>query len=401
MDDFYTLNEAYIDYEALGLTRDVFSQCAKDYFNQFADLIVGCLEDAGMSGDNVDMVILTGGHSRWYFTEDLLLNSSRFNLPRIRRNPQRLIRISRPQETVALGLVYSPLAKTLMQQRTKEPAAGSAQSAQPPYGKQAQPVQPHYGTQAQSAQPHFGTQAQQAPPPRTYQKIDIRKLHTMPQKRADIINYYRRFMHKLIVFNAENDSLYVVRSDGTVFSERDPRAAQWSNVASVAIVTSAVDKMQGSPIIVNRQGNNFLFTWDGKTVNIINSNNIVLLKSVSGGFVFLTNEGEVYHKPKDGAVSLLTAEAVDMTAFSGTIRVLKQDGKLYTIKTSLAHGVLKSFKNIAGQSTEDVCTDYNVHAFADEKENIFIKNGGVFSANGFDYNLNPCNSIVQMSLKPA
>lgn len=67
-----------------------------------------------MAGDRVDLVILTGGHSQWYFVRDILTGRlSRIGdvgLDNIQDNPERIISISLPQETVALGLAYQGLS---------------------------------------------------------------------------------------------------------------------------------------------------------------------------------------------------------------------------------------------------------------------------------------------------
>ncbi|MBQ8621404.1 MAG: Hsp70 family protein [Oscillospiraceae bacterium] len=95
------------------LDRAALENCLADYLRQFPALVNGCLGDAGVSGRDVDLVIVTGGHSQWYFVGDMLAGKMpRFgtvDLPRIRENPGRIIPISRPQETVALGLAYSGL----------------------------------------------------------------------------------------------------------------------------------------------------------------------------------------------------------------------------------------------------------------------------------------------------
>lgn len=92
--------------------RAGFEAHAADYLRQFPDLVKGCLRAAGMRGDEVDLVILTGGHSQWYFVREMLSGKlDRFGktgLGKIQADPGRVIPISRPQETVALGLVYGP-----------------------------------------------------------------------------------------------------------------------------------------------------------------------------------------------------------------------------------------------------------------------------------------------------
>ena len=61
-----------------------------------------------------DRVILTGGHSQWYFVKEILTGRlpavCGSLLPQITEDPNRILSVARPQETVALGLVYAPMA---------------------------------------------------------------------------------------------------------------------------------------------------------------------------------------------------------------------------------------------------------------------------------------------------
>ena len=104
-----------IDVEEYALDRAAFEEMAAQYLKGFPELVNGCLKDAGLSGDEVDLVLLTGGHSQWYFVKEQLCGKlDRFGavgLGKIQADPERIIPVPRPQETVALGLVYSPLAK--------------------------------------------------------------------------------------------------------------------------------------------------------------------------------------------------------------------------------------------------------------------------------------------------
>lgn len=113
IDEFYALDEAEIEYDSFELTKAVFNDAASEYLEQFPKLIGDCVADAGIKPEDVDLVILTGGHSQWYFAEELLKDGKSVTLPKIRNDPNRIVRISRPQETVALGMVYSPLSKAL------------------------------------------------------------------------------------------------------------------------------------------------------------------------------------------------------------------------------------------------------------------------------------------------
>ncbi len=102
-----------IDMEEYCLDRAAFEDCLKDYLKQLPKLINGCLQDAGMGGSDVDLMIVTGGHSQWYFVKEMLAGKmpqfGDVGLTKIKDEPARIIPIARPQETVALGLVYSPL----------------------------------------------------------------------------------------------------------------------------------------------------------------------------------------------------------------------------------------------------------------------------------------------------
>jgi Molecular chaperone len=103
-----------VDIEFPPLSRDSFEDMLRDYITQFTKMINDCLDDAGFSREDLDYVILTGGHSQWYFTNEILegnlLKFGRVELPKIQIEKSRIIKLSRPQETVALGLVYQKIA---------------------------------------------------------------------------------------------------------------------------------------------------------------------------------------------------------------------------------------------------------------------------------------------------
>jgi hypothetical protein len=103
-----------VDIEFPPLSRDSFEYMLKDYISQFPRMINDCLDDAGFSHCDLDYIILTGGHSQWYFTNEILegtlLKFGRVELPKIQKDKNRVIKLSRPQETVALGLVYQRIA---------------------------------------------------------------------------------------------------------------------------------------------------------------------------------------------------------------------------------------------------------------------------------------------------
>lgn len=103
-----------INYDDLTLNRDSFEKLFESYISQFVRLVGEAIMDSGLTPEDIDLVVLTGGHSRWYFIEDILNGTTTkfgdLNLTKIRKEPNRILSVALPQETVALGLVYSPLA---------------------------------------------------------------------------------------------------------------------------------------------------------------------------------------------------------------------------------------------------------------------------------------------------
>lgn len=103
-----------VDIEFPPLSRESFENMFKDNLIQFAKMVNDCLDDAGFSRNDLDYVILTGGHSQWYFTNEILdgslLKFGRVELPKVQNDKNRVVKLSRPQETVALGLVYQRIA---------------------------------------------------------------------------------------------------------------------------------------------------------------------------------------------------------------------------------------------------------------------------------------------------
>ena len=101
------------------ISRKSFEAAAGEYLRDFPTLVNGCLKEAKTAGSDVDLVILTGGHSQWYFILEMLLGTmSQFgtiNLDKIKQDSERIIPIALPQETVALGLVYGKLAPSVTQ----------------------------------------------------------------------------------------------------------------------------------------------------------------------------------------------------------------------------------------------------------------------------------------------
>jgi len=116
----------YLDtYRSLGILtgdfrafdRKEFETFAKNGLQDYVSLIEGCLNktvELDKEFSVLDMVLLTGGHSAWYFARDILTGAmpgwlEHSALAMVRENPYRVFSLPNPQTTVSLGLVYSKL----------------------------------------------------------------------------------------------------------------------------------------------------------------------------------------------------------------------------------------------------------------------------------------------------
>lgn len=97
------------------LTRESFEEMIAEPLQGFTRLVTDCLDkaaqtDAGFAENGLNAVILTGGHSAWYFVRELFNGDkgglSHPALERVRSNRDAVICLPNPQSTVALGLIY-------------------------------------------------------------------------------------------------------------------------------------------------------------------------------------------------------------------------------------------------------------------------------------------------------
>lgn len=95
------------------INRLTFEAITQQHWTEWRELLLGALEEGKKFGyesaDEIDIIILTGGHSQWYGTQDFLLNKHFANLEsiqikKIQEQPNRLIHSTMPQYTVATGL---------------------------------------------------------------------------------------------------------------------------------------------------------------------------------------------------------------------------------------------------------------------------------------------------------
>ena len=103
----------------IGVDRAEFQALFHDYLDHWVSLVETLLQrttapDDSGTGKQVDLVILTGGHSQWYWIDDLLTGAlpgcGAAALEKVRKDPGRIFRSGQPQETVARGMAMSGMA---------------------------------------------------------------------------------------------------------------------------------------------------------------------------------------------------------------------------------------------------------------------------------------------------
>lgn len=116
--------------------RESFEKACGDLLETFPKMIFDCgkalREKKGMDlFESMDLIILTGGNSAWYFVEDYLRGqrTSRYGTLRFKKiieAPDRVQRMDKPQQTVAFGLA---LHEEEVRRISRELAAKGAESA--------------------------------------------------------------------------------------------------------------------------------------------------------------------------------------------------------------------------------------------------------------------------------
>ena len=125
-------------YRTMGMLNGEFPSFGREKFEAYLEggleeyvrLVKGCLDeaarrDAAFASSGLDLVILTGGHSAWYFAREILTGAMEGwlehpTLSKVRENPYRVVGLPNPQSTVALGLVYSRLPLRFEKQKTEK-----------------------------------------------------------------------------------------------------------------------------------------------------------------------------------------------------------------------------------------------------------------------------------------
>jgi molecular chaperone DnaK (HSP70) len=96
------------DAQKVKLTKAEFEQFAGEYITHFEKLLRGALEEARLAPRQVTHLMLTGGHSRWYFVDQALSKV----MPHLSLEDRTILRHGNPEQSVARGLAYVPLVRS-------------------------------------------------------------------------------------------------------------------------------------------------------------------------------------------------------------------------------------------------------------------------------------------------
>lgn len=107
-DEYETLWLVGEDARRVRLTRAEFEEFAAPYITHFEVLLRGALAEARLAPRQVTHLILTGGHSRWYFVDETLKRV----MPHLSTENRTILRHKRPEQSVGRGLAYCPLVRS-------------------------------------------------------------------------------------------------------------------------------------------------------------------------------------------------------------------------------------------------------------------------------------------------
>jgi hypothetical protein len=92
----------------VSLTKKEFEEIAGEYITHFEVLLRGALAEAKLAPRQVTHLILTGGHSRWYFVDEALKRV----LSHLSVETRTILRHASPEQSVARGLAYDSLVRS-------------------------------------------------------------------------------------------------------------------------------------------------------------------------------------------------------------------------------------------------------------------------------------------------
>ncbi|MGV3724057.1 MAG: Hsp70 family protein [Actinomycetota bacterium] len=95
------------DAREVQLTKAEFEEIAGEYIAHFEVLLRGALAEAKLAPRQVTHLVLTGGHSRWYFVDETLNRV----LSHLSVKDRTILRHPNPEQSVARGLAYDTLVR--------------------------------------------------------------------------------------------------------------------------------------------------------------------------------------------------------------------------------------------------------------------------------------------------
>jgi len=328
----YVALEEYVwdldeEMDEIHIDRSRFETIAQDYLTVYVNMINESISAANLDNSQIDLVVLTGGHSQWYFADELLTDIRHIYLPKIQKDKKRIIRLIRPQETVAVGLVYTPIAVKYSQKPKQEPPKRRQDRVSAPKSKQTGPVDTSWMI--------YDTGK------------TVREIHTMPTNRKDIIKYYRRFGHHLITVSG-NGVIYAIDAKGVLHSTGDPEVDKMTDVASVARTT-----YKCSP-------------------------GVILTKK--DGSVYTTSHTDVYEEKKKWTnIAVFSDCGGSALTFDGKVLGLREDssGKAIEIRGDIGYHIL--YNDYHASNT----TLTGIYALTGEEKTFLSRQGKIVSEYSF------------------
>jgi hypothetical protein len=107
-DEYETLWLVGEDARRVRLTRPEFEKFAREYMDHFEVLLRGALGEARLAPRQVTHLILTGGHSAWYFVDKTVADV----FPHLSTSNRTILRHKNPGQSVARGLAYDPMVRS-------------------------------------------------------------------------------------------------------------------------------------------------------------------------------------------------------------------------------------------------------------------------------------------------
>lgn len=95
------------------ITRHTLGIILGNYMPVFTNALKQIVAEGELSEEDIDLIVITGGHSKWFFVKEIILgkeipgynNDMKFGFTKILKEPSRILTTINPNEIVAMGLV--------------------------------------------------------------------------------------------------------------------------------------------------------------------------------------------------------------------------------------------------------------------------------------------------------